>query len=158
MTEYSGFRWAMFMMAEYTAMFVVSSLAAVLFLGGWNGPIPVAELLGLAASKYAVLAWFANLLGCADFLTKVYLGVIFMMWLRWTLPRLRIDQVMATCLKYCVPLASIMLVGAALWTFYFPGGLVSELFTSEGRRKRSRDESPPSNSASGGTDIGSVRR
>ena len=48
MTEYSGFRWAMFMMAEYTAMFVVGALAAVLFLGGWNGPIPVAELLGLA--------------------------------------------------------------------------------------------------------------
>ena len=63
MTEYSGFRWAMFMMAEYTAMFVVGSLAAVLFLGGWNGPIPVAELLGLATSKYAVLVWFGNLLG-----------------------------------------------------------------------------------------------
>ena len=157
MTEYSGFRWAMFMMAEYTAMFVVSSLAAVLFLGGWNGPIPVAELLGLAASKYAVLAWFANLLGCVAFLAKVYLGVIFMMWLRWTLPRLRIDQVMATCLKYCVPLASIMLVGAALWTFYFPDGLVSELFTTKAAGSV-HARIPPSNSASGGTDIGSVRR
>ena len=103
----------------------------MLFLGGWNGPIPVAELLGLATSKYAILVWLANLLGCANLLVKVYLAVIFMMWLRWTLPRLRIDQVMATCLKYCVPLASIMLVGAAVWTFCFPGGLVSKVFGSK---------------------------
>ncbi len=132
MTEYSGFRWSIFMMAEYTAMFVVSALAAVLFLGGWNGPVPVAELLGLADEQIrASSSGSANLLGCANFLVKVYVGVMFMMWLRWTLPRLRIDQVMATCLKYCVPLASIMLVGAAVWTFFFPGGLVSEVFGSK---------------------------
>ena len=67
--------------------------------------------------------------------------MIFMMWLRWTLPRLRIDQVMATCLKYCVPLASIMLVGAALWTFYFPGGVVSEVFGIQARGERSCGQS-----------------
>ncbi len=122
MTEYSGFRWSIFMMAEYTAMFVVSGLAAVLFLGGWNGPVPVAHLLGLTPQSHAVLVWLANLLGMANFLVKVYVGVMFMMWLRWTLPRLRIDQVMATCLKYCVPLASAMLVGVMLWTFAMPGG------------------------------------
>ena len=101
--------------------------------------MPVADLLGLTAehvrrrSSGWPTCWAAS-----TFLAKVYLGVIFMMWLRWTLPRLRIDQVMATCLKYCVPLASIMLVGAMLWMFFFPGGLVSEIFT---RRppKRSRE-------------------
>ncbi len=125
MTEYSGFRWSIFMMAEYTAMFAVSALAAVLFLGGWNGPVPVAHLLGLTANSHFFFIWLANLLGLANLLVKVYVGVMFMMWLRWTLPRLRIDQVMATCLKYCVPLASIALVGVMLWTFFFPGGLLS---------------------------------
>jgi NADH-quinone oxidoreductase subunit H len=46
-----------------------------------------------------------------------------MMWVRWTLPRLRIDQVMTTCLKYCTPIAAVMFIGATLWTYYLPGGL-----------------------------------
>ena len=57
-----------------------------------------------------------------NFIAKAVLGVTFMIWLRWTLPRLRIDQVMTTCLKYCVPLASAMLAGAMVWTYLFPGG------------------------------------
>ena len=135
MTEYSGFRWSIFMMAEYTAMFVVTALAAILFLGGWNGPVPVAHLVGLvpgsATSPNLAMAMTcaANLLGLANLLVKVYVGVMFMMWLRWTLPRLRIDQVMTTCLKYCVPLASIMLAGVMLWMFFFPGGLCSWVFS-----------------------------
>ena len=119
MTEYSGFRWSIFFMAEYTAMFLFSLLGAILFAGGWNGPVPVAQLLGLtAAARRRRPVWLGQLPGLrAICLVKGYLGVIFMMWLRWTLPRLRIDQVMTTCLKYCVPLASIMLVGAMLWMF-----------------------------------------
>ena len=50
----------------------------------------------------------------------------FMMWVRWTLPRLRIDQVMKTCLKYCTPIAAAMFIGAVLWTYYLPGGLFLE--------------------------------
>ncbi|MCU0880556.1 MAG: NADH-quinone oxidoreductase subunit H, partial [Pirellulaceae bacterium] len=49
---------------------------------------------------------------------KATLGVTVMMWVRWTLPRLRIDQVMTTCLKYCVPLAAICFLGAMLWKVY----------------------------------------
>jgi hypothetical protein len=64
----------------------------------------------------------ANLLGCLNFIGKCILGVTVMIWVRWTLPRLRIDQVMKTCLKYCTPIASVMFVGAAVWTYAFPGG------------------------------------
>ena len=127
LTEYSGFRWSIFFMAEYSSMLLLSMLAAVLFAGGWNGPVPVADLLGLGSSDHKVLALLGSLLGSllgvCNLVFKGYLGVTFMMWLRWTLPRLRIDQVMTTCLKYCVPLASIMLIGTMLWTFVERGGL-----------------------------------
>ena len=124
LTEYSGFRWSVFFMAEYGSMVVVSGLAAILFFGGWNGPVPVTEWLGLTA-KYGWLAGQAgNLLGAANFILKCFLGVTFMMWLRWTLPRLRIDQVMTTCLKYCIPLASAMFLGSMLFSYAFPGGII----------------------------------
>ncbi len=123
LTEYSGFRWAIFFMAEYASMFAVSGLAAILFLGGWNGPIPVADLLGLTSENHVVLGQIGNLLGACNFVFKCTCGVVAMMWLRWTLPRLRVDQVITTCLKYCLPLAAAMFLGAMLWTCAFPGGV-----------------------------------
>lgn len=124
LTEYSGFRWSVFFMAEYGSMVAVSGLAAILFFGGWNGPIPVAELVGLTPANGPVAAWAGNLLGATNFLAKAFFGVTVMMWFRWTLPRLRIDQVMTVCLKYCIPLAAMMLLGAVSWTFACPGGLL----------------------------------
>ena len=148
LTEYSGLRWSFFFMAEYSSMFVVSALAAILFFGGWNGPIPVTHLLGLTdanswllpigsavkgivnfpaswilgdvwiTSSSSVLVYFANLIGMTNLLLKAVFGVTFMMWVRWTLPRLRIDQVMTTCLKYCTPIAAVMFVGATVWKYY----------------------------------------
>ncbi len=123
MTEYSGFRWAMFFMGEYCAMFLLALLGAILFCGGWNGPVPVAALLGLTPEHGWITGFIGDFLGACNFVVKGFLGVIFMMWLRWTLPRLRIDQVMTTCLKYCVPLASIMLVGTMISIFVFRGGV-----------------------------------
>jgi NADH-quinone oxidoreductase subunit H len=124
MTEYSGFRWSVFMMGEYFSMLAVSMLAAILCFGGWNGPLPVAHWLHLTPDDGPLAAWLGNLLGAGNMVFKGFVGVTFMMWLRWTLPRLRIDQVITTCLKYCIPLASAMLLGATLWTFWLPGGLV----------------------------------
>jgi NADH-quinone oxidoreductase subunit H len=124
LTEYSGFRWVIFFMAEYPAMFVVSGLGALLFLGGWNGPVPIASWLGLGGDPNTVLGWIGNLLGLTNFIAKAVFGVTCMIWLRWTLPRLRIDQVITTCLKYCVPIASAMLAGAAIWSYLFPGGVI----------------------------------
>jgi NADH-quinone oxidoreductase subunit H len=132
-TEYSGLRWSFFFMAEYGSMFLVSGLAAILFFGGWNGPIPIFHMLpeiswlGLEASpagawayaqgetQWRALGYVAQVAGVLNFMLKAVVGVIVMMWVRWTLPRLRIDQVMTTCLKYCVPLAAFCFVGAMLY-------------------------------------------
>jgi NADH-quinone oxidoreductase subunit H len=119
-TEYSGLRWSFFFMAEYGSMFAVSGLAAILFFGGWNGPIPITHWLGWAYgpgdTAFHPLGYLANLLGMLNFMFKAVIGVTVMMWVRWTLPRLRIDQVMTTCLKYCTPIAAVTFLGAALWT------------------------------------------
>jgi NADH-quinone oxidoreductase subunit H len=122
-TEYSGLRWSFFFMAEYGSMFAVSGLAAILFFGGWNGPLPITEWLGLKHSVHPVLGYLGNFLGMLNFIFKCCLWVTFMMWVRWTLPRLRIDQVMKTCLKYCTPIAAVMFLGAVGWTYAFPGGV-----------------------------------
>jgi NADH-quinone oxidoreductase subunit H len=124
-TEYSGLRWSVFFMAEYGSMFLVSGLAAILFFGGWHGPIPVTAIIhdvvvnrmGLELGSWTPFwQYMANLLGCLNFVLKAVIGVTVMMWVRWTLPRLRIDQVLTTCLKYCVPISAVCFVGAVLWT------------------------------------------
>ena len=73
-----------------------------------------------AESTFA--GWLGNLAGCVNFVFKTCLGVTVMIWVRWTLPRLRIDQVMKTCLKYCTPIAAVCFLGATFfslagWTF-----------------------------------------
>jgi len=123
LTEYSGFRWSVFFMAEYGSMLAVSFLAAILFFGGWNGPVPITEWLGLVPENGALAGYLGNLLGLCNMLLKGAFGIVLMMWLRWTLPRLRIDQVLTTCLKYCIPLAAALFLGAMLWTFVARGGL-----------------------------------
>lgn len=122
LTEYSGLRWSLFFMAEYGSMFLVSGLGAILFLGGWNGPIPLFDWLGWSYAQdetaWRLSGYLANLAGCINFMLKASLGVTAMMWVRWTLPRLRIDQVMTTCLKYCTPLAAAGFLGAVCWQLF----------------------------------------
>ncbi len=116
-TEYSGIRWSYFFMAEYGSMILVSALGAILFFGGWNGPIPLAELIfGAHAADLSGLPYLvANLMGLVNLLLKASVGMILMIWARWTLPRLRIDQVITTCWKYCTPLAAVMFFGVMTW-------------------------------------------
>lgn len=114
-TEYSGLRWSIFFMAEYGSMFAVSALASILFFGGWNGPIPIASIVGLDDATGPLAGYLGRLIGMTNLIFKACLGVTVMMWVRWTLPRLRIDQVITTCLKYCTPIAAVMFVGACLW-------------------------------------------
>jgi len=120
-TEYSGLRWSFFFMAEYGSMLSVSLLASILFLGAWHGPLPIADWLGLTAEHGRIAMNAGKLLGLVNLLLKAVVGVSVMIWVRWTLPRLRIDQVITTCLKYCTPLAAVMLLGATVWQYQFPG-------------------------------------
>lgn len=121
-TEYSGLRWSIFFMAEYGSMYVVSALAAILFFGGWNGPIPIFHMIGwaydAAGEPIRLTGWIANLFGCANLIVKAVVGVTVMIWVRWTLPRLRIDQVITTCWKYCVPMVAVLFCGVLAWTTY----------------------------------------
>jgi NADH-quinone oxidoreductase subunit H len=109
-TEYSGFRWLVIFMAEYGSMFAVSGIASLLFLGGWN-----TGFLPSDPSETFLGPVVGNLLNIVVFIVKCFLLVFVMMWVRWTLPRLRIDQVMMTCLKYLLPISCVLLVGVSLW-------------------------------------------
>jgi NADH-quinone oxidoreductase subunit H len=105
-TEYSGFFFAMFFLAEYTEMFVVSVVASVLFLGGWMAPLPALQQLGPVG------------LGPIWLVAKAWSLVFVMMWLRWTLPRLRVDQLMYVAWKVLLPIAMVLVVavgGLILW-------------------------------------------
>jgi hypothetical protein len=89
-------------------------------LGGWHGPIPVGSILGLTFENGFWWGFAGNVLGTLNILFKGVVGVTVMMWVRWTLPRLRIDQVITTCLKYCVPIAAVGFLGATLWQYQWP--------------------------------------
>ena len=116
-TEYSGIRWSYFFMAEYASMFAVSGVATYLFLGGWHDGLGIVD--GLCAATGLRETWvgnyIANLIGLKIFVLKGTCLVILQMWVRWTLPRLRIDQVMMTCLKYLLPISCALFLGAAIW-------------------------------------------
>lgn len=110
-TEYSGMRWSFFFLAEYASMFFVSGLGVLLFLGGWwTGIAPIDSALSEVLGGYP-----GRVLGLLVFLTKSSLLVVVQIWVRWTLPRLRIDQVMETCLKYLVPISCFLFIGSVMY-------------------------------------------
>lgn len=97
-TEYSGMGFSLFMLAEYANMFVVCSIATVMFLGGWHGiPLPF--------GAYSGAIWF---------FIKAYGLMLFMIWVRWTYPRTRFDQLMNFCWKYMIPFALVNLLVTAV--------------------------------------------
>jgi NADH-quinone oxidoreductase subunit H len=124
-TEYSGFRWLVIFMAEYGSMFAVSGIASIMFLGGWSLGVPwelTDVFAGLTGNATAGL-WIGNLLNMVVFIGKCWFLVFIMMWVRWTLPRLRIDQVMMTCLKYLLPISCFLLIGVATWQLMIPASV-----------------------------------
>ncbi len=116
-TEYSGLRWGMFAMAEYTEMCLVGAMLATLFFGGYQSPIGENWIIAQAA-------WLETLLHLAILLAKFTAVVVLMVWIRWTLPRFRVDQVMRLCWLTLVPLCLVALFGLAL-TMLLGGSAVS---------------------------------
>ena len=101
MTEYSGFKYATFFMAEYIGMFAITGLGPTLFLGGWHAPIRMLEFI----PSYV---WFF-----AKLSTLLFVYV----WLRGTLPRTRVDQIMNFAWKFMLPMAFTCIVAAAVWHY-----------------------------------------
>jgi NADH-quinone oxidoreductase subunit H len=125
-TEYSGFRWLIFFMAEYASMFAVSGIATLLFLGGWHtGLLPFDPAVKLGAAMGTAGWVLGSAISVTVFIVKCWLLVFVMMWVRWTLPRLRIDQVMETCLKYLLPISCALLLLVSLWQVGMPGPVLA---------------------------------
>ncbi len=101
-TEYSGMRYAFFFLSEYANMFVVSAVAATGFLGGWQSPIS-----GYLDSPGWSVFWM---------MSKIAFLIFIMIWIRWTVPRLRVDQLMNVCWKVFLPIGLINIFGVAIWT------------------------------------------
>ncbi len=102
-TEYCGMKWAMFMLSEYGNMFAVSAIVSILFFGGYQSPIGyLGNTIGATwLIPYEQAFWFV---------AKGWFFILVQMWLRWTLPRLRVDQLMAVCWKYLIPYAFLNLI------------------------------------------------
>jgi len=109
-SEYGAFKWSLFYVAEYCHMLVGSAIFMILFFGGWN-PLPWYTLSDLALHlNFAHLPVVMGVVGIGIFVGKVLAMIFFFMWVRWTLPRFRYDQVMAIGWKKLLPLAIANLV------------------------------------------------
>lgn len=112
-TEYSGLRNLLFFLVEWGNLYVIGALCTTMFLGGWQIP-PITEN-----------GFLIGLLQFATFFLKSYFIVFVAMWIRGTLPRVRVDQLMTLCWKYLTPIAFVNLLGAMIWFILFPQGLLA---------------------------------
>ena len=110
LTEYSGIRWSFFFMEEYAAMFLMCVVGSFFWFGGFESP--ATALLRSMDAQDTILF---NLVCFSTLVLKGMVGVFLMIWLRWTLPRVRIDQVMTMGYKYLTPLALLCVLGQAIY-------------------------------------------
>ncbi len=108
-TEYGGIRFAFIFLAEYAMMFLVAMLGVVIFLGGWNSPLP--NIGGVRLADWTTgLYW-----GIFWTLIKSLIIVAIQIWIRWTLPRFRADQLMTLCWKILIPVAFLCMAISGIW-------------------------------------------
>ena len=104
-TEYSGFKFALFFLGEYLGMFAITGLGITLFLGGWTAP-------------FSFLTWVPSYIW---FFGKLLALIALFIWVRGTVPRLRMDQLMNFAWKFMLPMALINILAAGIWRFVEPG-------------------------------------
>ena len=108
-TEYTGIRFALIFLGEYSMMFLTGMFGVILFLGGWNTILPNIGAVHLAdwtTGPFWGIFWI---------IFKVFVIVGIQMWIRWTLPRLRVDQLMDLCWKVLTPLAFLCMLISGIW-------------------------------------------
>jgi len=118
LSEYSGFRFAIFFLCEWGNIWVLSAIATTLFLGGWQIPGVSAEHIDAVrgAGVLPAAAWWGwNAVSMVVFVAKVVVLCNVVVWLRWTLPRIRVDQMMSLCWKYLVPMGFACFVFTLFW-------------------------------------------
>ena len=113
-TEYGAFKWSLFFVAEYCHMVIGSAVFILLFFGGWN-PLPWVTLTDTVQALAHIIPvathpLFMGILGISIFLVKICFSIFFFMWVRWTLPRFRYDQVMNIGWKQLLPLSIANLI------------------------------------------------
>ncbi|MEX2382855.1 MAG: NADH-quinone oxidoreductase subunit NuoH [Opitutales bacterium] len=113
LTEYSGFKYAIFFLAEYIGLFAISGLSVTLFLGGWHAPLPFLEFIP------GYLWFFIKLSGL----------VLLAIWIRGTVPRIRGDQLMDFAWKFMIPMSFVVIVATAVW-HYAGAGFLGWIFAS----------------------------
>lgn len=113
-TEYSGMRFLFFFFAEWGNIYIISALIATLFFGGWQIPE--------SAKTWASSVWiyFPQIIELIVFQIKTWIWVFFIIQLRWTVPRLRVDQLMNMCWFYMMPIGFFALIGTSIWMTLFP--------------------------------------
>jgi NADH-quinone oxidoreductase subunit H len=119
LSEYSGFRYAIYFLVEFANVWVMSAIAVTLFFGGWQVPGVSAQALvearGAADALPPIGWWGLQILSMAVFTLKVVVLQNLIIWIRWTLPRIRVDQMMTICWKYLVPAGFLAFVATLLW-------------------------------------------
>ena len=131
-TEYTGMRFGLFALAEYIEIFVLCGVAVAAFLGGYKVPFDLGsgvifvEKLGLPA---IIGKNIGQVLQLGSFVTKTLALYYVVIWVRWTYPRIRVDQVMTICWKYLTPLALFNLVGVTVWMYLTHNQSIWELFS-----------------------------
>jgi NADH-quinone oxidoreductase subunit H len=135
-TEYSGMAFAFFALAEYVEVFVVCAVASALYLGGYKVPFGLGDgtLIQSTLGIHPLLAKnIGQMLQIGAFFTKAFALYYVVIWIRWTLPRLRIDQLVALCWKYLTPISIFNLIGVAVWVWAFEGHSLLDLIVSLAR-------------------------